>query len=171
MSEALPNPSLPIFGEETVSYTIMHPRQEPDSLGQGGDTTWEYVEIPVDEIDSLDNPSLREALWNQYRALKDTGPFLQPFLNQEGKHISNAWVSRSHDEEMQPRSRVFVQTHEETGAVRSFSMPTQLIGEVFTAEGPIKSEDYRAYLEQKKRNQASQQKSAGFISRILLRKR
>ena len=170
MNESLPDPTLPIFGEATVSYTIMHTRQEPDSLGQGGDTAWEHVEVPVDEIDTLENASLREALWKQFCARQSSisTPLLLPFVKPDGTHTSNVWVSPS---PTQSERQVFVSVNEDTGSVRSFSAPTRFLGEVFTLDGPIKHEDYPAYLEKKHQEKAARQKSASFISRIFRKNR
>lgn len=57
MSEALPDPSLSIFPNRTVFYTVVHPER---------DTDHSVIEVPVGEIDEIKDPNIRRALWDKF---------------------------------------------------------------------------------------------------------
>lgn len=89
MSETLPEPTLPIFGDKFVSYTVVHPRSE-DS-----DSVWETIKVPADDIDSIEDSRFRDALWSQFRANEtNEGPAVFAFVNPEGKYIHSVRVPR-----------------------------------------------------------------------------
>jgi|GEM_PF-5056364 len=54
---------LPIFPEETAWYTI----GGPSLYGAEHNTPTETVHVPVDEIDLMTDPRMREALWRQFK--------------------------------------------------------------------------------------------------------
>jgi hypothetical protein len=81
MSEALPEPSLPIFGEKTVFYHVIQHRT--DRLNPA----WETVRIPVDEIDAIENTELRAVLWSQFKAEEtDADSVILPFVHPDGRY-------------------------------------------------------------------------------------
>lgn len=95
MSEALPEPTLPIFGEKTVAYTVVHSASSPDQNGEGGDNHWETVHIPVDEIDTLENSRLRDALWQQFCADENKSSFaIFAFVNPDGDFMNAVSIPR-----------------------------------------------------------------------------
>ncbi len=67
MSEQLPEPALPIFGDRAVHYTIVHPTAA-DYNGDGTETRLQRASIKLDDIDAIEDPRLRGALWNTVRA-------------------------------------------------------------------------------------------------------
>lgn len=130
-------PTLPVFGEAEVSYTVMKPRQEPDARGQGGDTRWETVNILVDEIDLIEDPALRRDLWLQFNARTTGESYPRALLDSRGIYTN----------------RVFVQT--------------LALGATFSEDGVVENEDLPAYREQKSHErEAQQQKSASWLTRL-----
>jgi hypothetical protein len=81
MNEALPEPSLPIFGEKTVFYHVIQPRS--DRL----DPAWETVRIPVDEIDNIESTELRNVLWDQFKGEEtEADSVILPFVHADGRY-------------------------------------------------------------------------------------
>jgi|SRR5665647_590609 len=72
MSESSPEVqlNLPIFKEETAWYEI----GGPTVYGAEHNATAETVHVPVDEIDLMPDPRMREALWAQFRLRKSKEP-------------------------------------------------------------------------------------------------
>ncbi len=134
-------PSLEIFPEDTVCFTR---RFDSPRKVEGKDemTSSELVEIPVSEIDNLNDPRLRQVLWGQHAATRNGN-----------------------------KSIIFSFAKEDGTYAGSVACPTELLGEKFTEDGPVKDEDYPAYLERKQQEKVVTQKSAGFISKLFRKKR
>jgi hypothetical protein len=67
MAESMPEPTLEIFGEQTVSYTRTLGFDEQS----GNKYASETVVVRVDEIDAIEDPAMRHALWGKYRTQVD----------------------------------------------------------------------------------------------------
>jgi hypothetical protein len=67
MPESIPEPTLEIFGEQTVSYTRILGFDEQS----GNKYASETVVVRVDEIDTIEDPAMRHALWSKYRVQAD----------------------------------------------------------------------------------------------------
>jgi hypothetical protein len=134
MPETLPDPSLPLFPEKMVSYTVVHKPQEGRLVG-------ETVQLPVDEIDAVENPKLRDVLWKQFRTNEEQESFaIFPFVRSDG--------SFSH----------------------AISVPRRPIGVTFTEDGVIENAGLPAYRETKSQERlAKEQKTGNWLCRLLKR--
>jgi hypothetical protein len=64
MSERFPDePMLPLFPERTVFYHVIRPHGPNGEYPERG---WDTVHLPVDEIDQVQDPNLRDALHRKF---------------------------------------------------------------------------------------------------------
>lgn len=88
-AEQLPEPSLALFPDKTVQFH----RRLDDSYGQNYRD--ELVTVSVDDIDELEDPELRSALWRQFRSDENhesTALFI--FADSQGRHIRSVGIYR-----------------------------------------------------------------------------